>query len=218
MYVIRVELNDDLVAGGCPICRGATRSTRAWLLDLLREIDDVHVQEGLTRDGGLCPTHVRRLLEVAHECGDSLGLGIVLEHLLRTAPSLRADPLRSSAPRGRRGRRSAASIVDRCAACKALQVRIDAYLAILLDEPDVATRALADRPENALCKPHLDMATARRTSRETASLERAARLHVRSIIDMLKSSQRAHTFGAPADQGVHDVLWRDAPDWLAGPR
>ena len=218
MYVMRVELHDDLAAGGCPICRGATRSTRAWLLDLLREIDDFRVQEALDRDGGLCPSHVRRLLDVARESDDSLGLGIVLEHLLRNAFIPVTGPPRRSVRLGGSRRIPPAPTADRCAACKAQQVRIDAYLEILLDASDAATHELAHRPENALCKAHLQLALARRTHDRTAPLERAARLHVRSLIDRVRTSQRAHTYGSTADRGVHEVLWRDAPDWLAGRR
>lgn len=223
MYVMRVELHDDLAAGGCPVCRGATRSTRAWLSDLLRQIDDGRVQDGLERDGGLCAHHVRWLIEVARECGDSLGLGIVLEQLLQIELSGRGASLRRSGRGGwlrrmRLRRVPPMSPDDPCAACRAELVRVDAYLTLLVDEPDEATHRLADRPGAALCRPHLRMALARRLHHETALLQRATDLHVRSLIARLRASQRAHTYGAPVERGVHEVLWRDAPDWLAGPR
>jgi hypothetical protein len=230
MYVIRIEALEDLARSGCPICRASARVAREWLRGLLRgdDIGDAKVRKTLEAQGGLCPRHVRLLVEVAAEEGDSLGLAIVLEFLLEVAKrELAHRPRQERARRPRRSplRRGAAPVEDpknRCGACEAEKRRADAYLALLMDASDDKMQAASDGPRHALCRVHLEQARGADADADAdgpgySGLRLAATRKLDLLLAQVADSIKAHRPGAELPSGVHDVLWRWAPDWLAGP-
>lgn len=218
MYLIRFEVLEDLKRGGCPICSGTERTAREWLRGLLRDIDDARVRANLERSGGICPPHIRLLVEVADDNKDSLGLGVVLEFLLAAAERTIARashrvPVRASRRRGA----LKALTTPRCGVCDAEARRIDAYLEFLLDSSDGEVSRYAGDRRGALCLVHLSLAMARAQDRQDSTTVRlAARRKLEELKAQVNASIRAHAVGSAASAHVHDVLKRDAPQWLAG--
>ncbi len=216
MYVVRSEALDDFVGAGCPMCKAAERVERTWLRGLLDEVGDAKVRAGLERRGGLCADHVRVLVEVAGESQKTLGLGVVLEVLLSQA--------RDELGRRRRQWRSRAGRVPRdtepassCGACASVQLREDAYAELLLAGNDAALQQRAADPRSALCRPHLAAVLGRVTSeRRTAAVGGAASSKVDDLLAGVARSIDAHRVGSEVGPDAHEVILRDAPDWLAG--
>jgi len=227
MYVIRIEAFDDLEHPGCPICRTCARVGREWLRGLLQnDIGDSTVRTSIADRGGLCGNHVRVLVDVATEDRDTLGLALVLEFLLNVAkrsllnPAQRPKPLLRGWSRLRRGGAPPrAGPEPSCGACEAEDRRADAYLALFMDPSDPQMRALVDDPRHALCRDHLAQALGTAADNpNTRLLKLAATRKLDLLLAQIGDSIRAHRVGSDAPSSVHDVLRRQAPDWLTRTR
>jgi hypothetical protein len=175
------------------------------------------------RNGGLCPRHVRVLVEVAADHADRLGLAVTLELLLQIVLRDLQEPSRVTRHHKVRRRafrhRKPGEGMRRglCGACESERRRIEAYVTLLLDETDERVHASGSSPRRALCRPHLVQAIARAEDVSgTAHLRRAAQREVGFLLDKLQTTIESYRTVAHAPQEVHEVLWCSAPDWLAG--
>ncbi|MGH9182445.1 MAG: hypothetical protein ACRDZ9_01245 [Acidimicrobiales bacterium] len=153
----------------------------------------------------------------AHE-GDSLGLGIVMEFLLTFARRRLDGQARATAGRDRRRPRRRRSLTAwSCGACEAETRRAAAYLEILTQASNDEMRSAIEDPDRALCLVHLSAALGRTADERDASLlVRVARRRAEKLHGRVAASLGAHASTVGRRVGDDAVLWREAPDWLAG--
>lgn len=221
MYVVRIEMLDDLAEEGCPICTAADRVERAWLRGLLDEVGDAKVRAALEEGGGLCAGHVRVLVDVAADAGKTLGLGVVLEGLVSMARDDLASRPRVGALGPRRRSRGERREPPGCGACQAVQLRERAYRELLFVTGDTALQQRSRDPRRAMCRPHFAMVRAEAeevtaSTSAVAALNAAAREKADQLLAGIARSIAAHSAGAEVRRNTHDVILRDAPEWLAG--
>ena len=195
------------------MCRAAERVERAWLRGLLDEVGDAKVRSALESGGGLCARHVRLLVDVAIESRETLGLGVVLEVLLSQARDELVGHRRRLWPPTRTRTGSEAG----CGACEAVGLREQAYVALLLEAADAAVQRHLRDPRSALCRPHLaELREEADVHGGAAALERGACSQVDQLLAGVARSIAAHQVGSAIGPDAHEVLFRGAPDWLAG--
>lgn len=153
------DLLADLQHPGCPICRGADRSTWRYLGGLLWEsVSDPGVRMGLRASHGYCREHSLLLLRVASVEVGSLGLSILLADLLR---HVLADAEREISQTGSRRRRGSLRPEAPCGACVVARRTEETHVSVIAAaRPGSLPYEGVRREGRGICVPHLSVGLA----------------------------------------------------------
>jgi len=78
-----LRLADAFEGPGCPVCAEVARTDAQWLESILAEsVNDIPFREALDHARGLCPRHVRAVLDADRRRSGSLGAAILLRAML----------------------------------------------------------------------------------------------------------------------------------------
>ncbi|MFN8523433.1 MAG: DUF6062 family protein [Chloroflexota bacterium] len=196
---------------GCPVCRLAHESVDAFFTSVAYEqVNDLDLRERIRNDGGFCPVHARRFLELPL---GPLATAIIYRDVLVTtkrrieaaAPRRRASLL-ASLTRGRLGSPPGEqSGRAGCVACDVLSEAEGRHLDVLCER--LARPAVRERytRSGGLCLPHLERALQRAADAESPLRETAVSA-LGAIVTELEEYIQKH------DYRFHTPDWDDAKD------
>jgi len=204
----KIDLQDGLSSGECPVCHASRKATRRYLHSFLYEgmMSSIARQDFLD-GGGFCREYFWQAKGIEEECwADGLGAAILCENLLdvslkhlealaKTRVGLKATLLNIRKPAKKKGTGMRLLPGSRCIACKAAKGTEEHYLAVLeelLDEADFCGRF---RESTGLCLHHIQAAAEQWTSETAVELvRRAAKKRIGHLLNELREFQRKHDY------------------------